>query len=320
MMLIYFFLFLISFCLTIIFIYLAKKISLVFNFYDDPSNDSLKVHRIPVSFFGGAAILLAFLLTLIFAWLFKKNGFFDFQTPKLIAIFIGSIISWFYGFWDDTRWQQRLKMGQWAKIFFQIPIILVLVLILYISQIQWLFITLAIIGILISTFYLLFIINAANIQDGLDGLLAGLVLISSIGFFILSFLTNSIFGLILSSILIGNTFAFLFFNWQPASIFMGNNGSYFLGFLMAVFVIMNTKPGDFIWLISPLLILGMPLFNAGYVLSGRIMNRQPLLLADRYHFYDLLHRKTGSVKKAVLINYLIQIVFVAIGLILLIKF
>jgi UDP-GlcNAc:undecaprenyl-phosphate GlcNAc-1-phosphate transferase len=318
-MLIFFPLFLISFLLTVIFIYLVRRISLNFNFYDNPDNDSLKVHKSPIPFLGGLAVLLAFLLTLISAWLFKKNGFFDFQTSQLIAIFIGSFIAWFYGFWDDTRWQQRLKMGQWAKIFFQIPITLTLALILFNAQIQWLFMPLAIIGILITAFYLLFIINAANIQDGLDGLLAGLVLISSIGFFILSFLTNNILGLILSSIMIGNVFAFLFFNWHPASIFMGNNGSYFLGFLMVVLVIMNTRPGNFIWFFGPLLILGMPLFNAGYVFLRRTINRQPLLSADRHHFYDLLHRKTGSVQNAVLINYLIQIVFVALGLIFLIK-
>ena len=318
-MLIYFILFLISFILTIIFIFPAKKISSDLDFYDNPNNDSLKVHKLPISFLGGGAMISSFLLTLTIVWFFKKNGFFDFRTSQLIALFIGSIIVWFYGFWDDIRWQQRLKMGQWAKIFFQIPIILALSLILFSAQIQWLFIPLAIIGILVSAFYFIFIINAANIQDGLDGLLAGLVLISSIGFFIISFLTANILGLVLSSIVIGNTVAFLFFNWYPASIFMGNNGSYFLGFLMAVFAIMNTKPLNFVWLFGPLLILGMPLFNAGYVFLRRIIYHQPLLSADRYHFYDFLHKILGSVKKAVLINYLIHIIFVAAGLIILIK-
>jgi UDP-GlcNAc:undecaprenyl-phosphate GlcNAc-1-phosphate transferase len=319
-MIIYLTFFCIAFILTLIFIPIAKRLSLNYNLHDDPENDSLKVHKVPISFLGGGAMFFALLLTLMTAWVFKKNGFLDFETPKLMAIFIGSTISWFYGFWDDTRWQPRLKISQGAKIFFQMPIILTLALILYIVQIRWQFFITPIIGILASFFYLIFITNAINIQDGLDGLLGGLVLISSCGFFVISLLTNNILGLILSSIIIGNNLAFLFFNWCPASIFMGNNGSYLLGFLMAVFVIMNTRPGDFVWLFGPLLILGMPLFNAGYVFLRRFIHHQPLFSADRHHFYDETYRIFGSVPKSVLVNYLIHAIFVAAGLIILTKF
>ena len=319
-MIIYLIIFLFSFVLTLVFVPFAKKLSLKFNFFDNPSNDSLKVHRVPISFLGGGVMISAFLLSLIFVWSLKKNGVLDIETPKIIAVFIGSIISWLYGFWDDTRWQQRVKIGQKAKIFFQIPVILTLVLILYMAQIQWQSISTPLITILISVFYFLIIMNAVNVQDGLDGLAGGLILISSLGFLLLSVLGGNTFGLILSLIIIGNTFAFLFFNWHPASIFMGNNGSYFLGFLMTVFVIINTKPGSFVWLFGPLLILGMPLFNTGYVFLRRVTHHQALLSADRHHFYDELHRAFGSVPKSVLINYLIHIVFVILGLMILIKF
>lgn len=319
-MLIFLIIFFISFVLTLVSIPFVKGLSLKYNFYDDPKKDSLKVHKIPISFLGGGAMLFVFLFGSILAWIFKRAGFLDFETPKLVAIFIGSTLSWFYGFWDDTRWQQRVKISQKMKIFFQIPIVLALVLILYINQIQWQFISIPIIGILFSIFYFIFIMNAVNIQDGLDGLAGGIILISSLGFLILSILTGNTLVLIISLIIIGSIFAFLFFNWYPASIFMGNNGSYFLGFLMAVFVIMNTKPGSFVWLFCPLLILGMPLFNTGYVFLRRIIKHQPLFLADRHHFYDELHRVFGSVPKSVLMNYFIHTVFVAVGLMLLIKF
>jgi len=319
-MLVYLIIFLISFVLTLVFIPLVKKLSLKYNFYDDPKKDVLKIHKVPISFFGGGAMLFVFLFCLVLAWILKRVGFLDFETPKLAAIFIGSIVSWFYGFWDDTRWQQRMKISQKMKIFFQIPIVLTLVLILYMAQIQWQFISISIIGILVSIFYFIIIMNAVNIQDGLDGLAGGLILISSLGFLILSILTANSFGLVLSLIIIATTFAFLFFNWHPASVFMGNNGSYFLGFLMATFVIMNTKPGSFIWLFCPLLILGMPLFNAGYVILRRAIYGRPFFSADRDHFYDKLHKIFGSVPKSVLINHLIHTVFVALGLMILTKF
>lgn len=319
-MLIFLIIFFISFVLTLVSIPFVKRLSLKYNFYDDPKKDSLKVHKIPISFLGGGAMLFVFLFGSALAWISKRAGFLDFETPKLVAIFIGSTVSWFYGFWDDTRWQQRVKISQKMKIFFQIPVILALVLILYMAQIQWQFLFFPIVGILISVFYLIFIMNAVNIQDGLDGLAAGIVLISSLGFFILFFLTGNVLGLVLSSILIGSTFCFLFFNWYPASIFMGNNGSYFLGFLMTVFVIINTKPGSFIWLICPLLILGMPLFNAGYVILRRTIYGKPFFSADRDHFYDKLYRIFDSVPKSVLINYFIHTIFLALGLIILTKF
>jgi len=259
-------------------------------------------------------------LSLILTWIFKKTGFLELDTPKLITIFIGSIVSWFYGFWDDTRWQERIKISQKMKIFFQIPIIATLVLILYTTHIQWQFISIPIIGILVSLFYFIFIMNAVNIQDGLDGLTGGIILISSLGFLVLSLLTGDTLALIISLITIGSIFAFLFFNWHPASIFMGNNGSYFLGFLMTVLIIMNTKPGSFVWLLGPLLILGMPLFNAGYFFSKNIVYHQPLFSADRHHFYDELCRIFDSVPKGVLVNHLIHIILVASGLTILIKF
>ncbi len=319
-MLIFLLLFSTSFFLTLVFTFIAKKISLDRNFCDNPDSDHLKVHKTLIPFTGGGAVICAFLLVSAFAWILKKNGFLDFKTDQLLAIFIGSIISWLYGLWDDTRWQRRIKTGQSTKIFFQIPIVFTLALILYIVQIQWQFIPLAIIGILMSAFYLLFIPNAVNIQDGLDGLLGGLILISSLGFFVISFLTGNIIGLVLSSILVGNTFAFLFFNWHPASIFMGNNGSYFLGFIMTVFIIMNTKSGNLVWFFGPPLILGMPLFNAVYVFLRRGIKRQSLFSADRYHFYDKLYKMTGSVPKSVLINFLIHLVFVITGILIIIKF
>jgi len=319
-MLIYFIIFILSFVLTLVFIPIVKKLSFKYNFYDDPKKDLLKVHKTPISFLGGAVMIFVFLLGLILAWVFKKTGFLDLDTPKLIAIFVGSIVSWFYGFWDDTRWQERVKISQKMKIFLQIPVIITLVLILYTTQIQWQFISIPIIGILVSLFYFIFIMNAVNIQDGLDGLAGGIILISSLGFLILSLLTGNILASIISLISIGSIFAFLFFNWYPASIFMGNNGSYFLGFLMTVLIIMNTKPGSFVWLLGPLLILGMPLFNAGYFFSKKIIYHQPLFSADRHHFYDELCRIFGSVPKGVLMNHLIHVILTASGLVILVKF
>jgi UDP-GlcNAc:undecaprenyl-phosphate GlcNAc-1-phosphate transferase len=313
----YFFTFLVSAGITIIFIIFAKKISNKYNLYDDPKKDSLKIHKTPVSFFGGGAILGNFLLCLGLLWIFKKSGNFDFDNLKIAAVFVCSIISWFYGFWDDTYWQDRRQITQVAKIFIQIPIVLTLALILYIAQVKYQFFGLPVLGIFVSAFCFLFIENAVNIQDGLDGLAPGIILISSFAFFVLFLFTGNFLGAVMAIIIVGAIVAFLTFNWHPASIFLGNNGSYFLGFLMAVFAIMASAPDRPFYSFGLLLLIGAPIFNVFYVFTRRIINGRSFFSADRSHFHDDLCKNVKSVPKAVLTIYGFHLIFVVLGLFLL---
>ncbi len=316
----YFILFLISVFSSTIFIIIAKKISLKYSLYDDPKKDSLKIHKQPVSFLGGGAILSSFLFCLVLIWLFKKYVNFNFENYKIAAVFVCSIIAWFYGFWDDTYWQDRKKITQGVKIFLQIPIVLTLSLIFYIVQIKYQFFNLPVLGILLSAFCFLFVENAVNLQDGLDGLASGSILISSCGFFVLFLITGNFFGAMLALIIMGALVSFLIFNWHPASIFLGNNGSYFLGFLMVVFAILAARPNELVYSFLPYLLIGMPILNVFYVFTKRAINGNSFFLADRSHLHDDLHKVFGFVSKSVLVIYIMQFLFVILGLTLLINF
>lgn len=315
----YFIIFLASFIFTTIFIIFAKKISFKYNLYDNPEKDSLKVHKKQVSFLGGSAILSSLLLCLLLIWLFKSNINFNFENLQIAAVFVCSIIAWFYGFWDDTYWQDRKKITQGAKLFLQIPIVLTLSLILYIVHIKYQFFDSSLFGILLAAFFFLLVENAVNLQDGLDGLASGIILISSSAFFIFFFITGNLFAMALSLIIMGALVSFLIFNWQPASIFLGNNGSYFLGFLMVVLAIMAAQPGRFIYSFVPYLLLGAPILNVVYVFVKRGMQGRSFFSADRNHLHDDLYKLTKSVTKSVLSVYLIHIIFVIAGLFLLIN-
>jgi len=154
-------------------------------------------------------------------------------------------------------------------------------------------------------------------MDGLDGLLAGISFISFLGFLIVAGLLSDVLGMILAIILLGIVFGFLFYNWHPASIFMGNNGSQFLGFIMTFFAIYYTiKPYNFSWVFVPLFIIGVPILNIVFVVLRRVIKKQGIFTADRHHLYDKILGKVGSIRKTVLINYLIQIILVSIGLLL----
>ncbi|MCX6722927.1 MAG: MraY family glycosyltransferase [Candidatus Staskawiczbacteria bacterium] len=316
----YFFIFFIAAILSAVFLTFAKKISDRYNFYDNPENDSLKRHKKPISFFGGAAILTSFLSGLISIWILNKNINFNFEYTKIAALFIGGIIAWFYGFWDDTYWQKREKISQEAKIFLQIPIAFILALIFYIAQIKYQFFGISLFGIALATILFIFIENAVNLQDGLDGLASGIVLISSIAFFIFFIFSHNIFAAFVSVAIMGAVFSFLVYNWNPASIFMGNNGSYFLGFLMTALAIMASYPGRFFYSLLPYLFLGAPIINVFYVFTKRWANGKSFFSADRNHIHDELYKITKSVPKSVIIIYFIHLILVIVGLTLLICF
>ena len=174
---------------------------------------------------------------------------------------------------------------------------------------------LEIFGVLFVAFYILGGMNALNMNDGLDGLAAGMVAISCSGFAVLSILSGNDFGLILSLAGLGMTLGFLLYNFHPASIFMGDNGSHFLGFFVAVLAIVHTSgSNDLRWFIGPVLVIGLPVADCALSILRRILNRKAIFQGDREHIYDKLIHRGISVRGTVLICYLIQACFVACGL------
>lgn len=316
----YFCIFLSAAIISAVFSVLAKKISIKYNLYDDPGKDRgvVKIHKNPIPFFGGAAILGSFLLCLVIIWILSKSENLNLDNSKIIAVFIGSVIAWFYGFWDDTYWQDRKKITQGAKIFLQIPIVITFALIFYNAGIKYQIFDFSLFGIFLAAFLFLFIQNAVNLQDGLDGLSSGVILISSLSFFIFFVYSGNIFAALISLAISGAVSSFLILNWNPASIFMGNNGSYFLGFLMVVLAIMASSPGRFFYSFVPYLFLGAPIANVFYVFSKRWLNGKSFFLADRNHLHDDLYETTNSVSKSVLFIYFLQLIFAVYGLTLLI--
>lgn len=311
----YFYLFLISFLLSLIFTFLAKKIGFRFALFDKPQGDELKIHKILIPFTGGFAMLSVFILLLFTVWILKVKGFLFFDTNKLLVLISGSLLAWLYGFWDDLKWHRiDSNISQYNKLLFQLVLAFVIAILFIIGKVYWQFIPNPFISLIVSFFYFLVIFNAINIQDGLDGLLAGIAFISFVGFLIIALFLSDILGIILTSVLAGMILGFLFFNWNPASVFLGNNGSQFLGFIMTFFAVYYTmKPYNFHWLIAPLFIIGVPILNIVFVVLRRTIIGQSVFKADRHHLYDEILSKVSSVKTTVLINYLIQTILVGIG-------
>lgn len=301
----------ISFFLAIVIVYLSRKLANRFHFYDIPDS-SLAIHERPVPILGGLGIFLAILITLTISFFFISNPV---NFSRLFSILIGGLLIFLLGLWDDLNWKVvKDKVTYNTKFILQLIICGVISLVFVVGGLSIKVIPVGIVAVILMIFYILGGMNSVNLQDGLDGLASGLVAISVVGFAVLSILSRNNLGLILSLSVLGATLGFLVYNFHPASIFMGNNGSYFLGFIVAVLaIIFSSRPYDLRWFLGPIIIIGLPVADTAWAVARRILHKKNIFQGDRNHIYDRMIQKGISVRETVLICYLIQFVFVAVG-------
>lgn len=303
-------LFLFSLFLSLALVALLKKISEKFDFAIDTFDGRvLKIHTKKTSLLGGAGFALIFLAVFYFI-----QGKLQGPSLQFWAIAIGAIIIFLLGFFDDIKWKGS-ESNQKKKFIFLILSVFMATIVLRIGEIGFDFIPIIWVSTVLSFIYIFGAINSVNYQDGIDGLAGGLVLISLAGFAVLGFVTGNVFALNISVILLGVLLGFMFFNFPPAKIFMGDSGAYFLGFILSVLAMLFCKPYDIFSVLGPIFIIGIPVLDGIYTNFRRIKKRQSLFSGDRLYYYDLLAQKY-SVKKVLAISYFAQISLVVLGILL----
>lgn len=285
-----------------------KKMAIHINAIDMPAKR--KVHKKPIPRLGGVGIYLGFLL-----------GYMIFGEPSSImnAILIGSFIIVLTGVVDDIK---PLKSS--AKFMGQLAAALVVVfygnILLKDIQAFGLYIDFKLFAYPLTIFFILGAINCLNFIDGLDGLAAG---ISSIYFLTIGIIAiiQSKFGLdfTLTFIMLGSTLGFLIYNFHPASIFMGDSGSMFLGFIISVIALLGFKNVTMTSLIIPLFILAIPILDVLFAIIRRTLKGQKISTPDNYHIHHQLLKRNLSQKTVVLIIYFINILFAMASIIYILK-
>lgn len=162
----------------------------------------------------------------------------------------------------------------------------------------------------ITVFWIVAITNAINLIDGLDGLSAGIsaIVIGTIAF--MAGVAGKPMILMLSLILLGSTLGFLFHNFHPAKIFMGDTGALFLGYSISVLSLLGLyKSVTLFSFIVPIMILGVPIFDTTYAIIRRIVNKKPISAPDKSHLHHRLLALGLSHRKTVLCIYGFGIVF-----------
>ena len=257
----------------------------------------------PVSRFGGIGLYWGFFGALLLLWWIPVEkqliGLENLPQNRLAGMCIGGLLAWGLGFVDDvidlrTRWKLTgqiilsvLAIGLGFEIHtIQVPVLQIINL----GPWSWPITILWIVGV----------INAINLIDGLDGLASGLVIIALACFGILCLWQGQYSLLILIFVLVGVTLGFWLFNRPQASIFMGDSGSMFLGYVIALLSIWVTDlPGRGPSAL-PLLILAVPILDTGFALFRRFFKGIPFYSADKDHLHHRLIARGFSATQAML--------------------
>ncbi len=296
------FAFLLSFILSLATTPLAKRVAYIIGAVDIPK-DSRRMHTKPIPRCGGLAIIFGFMASVLC---------FGPPTRGLAATMIGAGIIAIMGVVDDCK---NLD----AKLKFAIQIIAALIVVYggdfkievvtnpnIFSDSPYLVFPWWLSGI-ISVFWVVFITNAVNFIDGLDGLATGVSAIMSVSLVFIAMRAGEYSVAVMGTAIMGACFGFLPFNFNPARIFMGDTGSTFLGFMLASLSIQGVfKSYAIISFAVPLLILGLPLFDAMFAMLRRILKGQNPMTADRGHLHHRLIDMGFSTKQSVFILYAIS--------------
>ncbi len=297
------FAFVISFIFTFATTPLVRRFAYKIGAVDVPK-DKRRVHKRPTPRIGGLAIIFGFMVAVI--------SFNDSWTKELVSILLGAGILGVLGVIDDCK---ELD----AKLKFVVQIVAALIVVLYgdirISVISnpnvfseapfvvlptWLSIT-------VTVLWIVFMTNAVNFIDGLDGLAAGVSAIMSMSLVFIA-VTYHEYGIALLGLaLMGSCFGFLPFNFNPAKIFMGDTGSMFLGYMLSVLSVQGMfKSYAVISFAVPIIMLGLPLFDALFAMLRRVLTGKNPMSADRGHLHHRLYDMGFSQKQTVFILYAIS--------------
>ena len=260
-----------------------------------------KVHKKPMPVMGGLMIYLGFLFGYM---LFAP------QSTQMLAILIASFIVVITGILDvikPLRAREKL-VGQVVAaliiVFYGKILLNDISFFGYYFDFGWL-------AYPITIVFIVAVMNCINLIDGLDGLADGISMIFFITIGVLAFIMHNLGSpeITIAFIMIGACLGFLIFNFNPAKIFMGEIGSMFLGFMIAVVCLLGFKAVTLTSLVVPMLILAIPILDTLFAILRRIIHHKPIYEADRQHLHHQLLNKKFSQKTTVLIIYAVSILF-----------
>jgi UDP-GlcNAc:undecaprenyl-phosphate/decaprenyl-phosphate GlcNAc-1-phosphate transferase len=260
-------------------------------------------HKQPTPLLGGVGIFLAFIISLATTFLWDSK----LDWPRL-GLLVGSFIIFCLGLYDDIK-----KISPPAKLIGQILAAAIVVLLGYTTNFFTPKIDNPIIAqipnLLLTFLWIVGITNAINLLDNMDGLAAGISLITA-GFLIYFFWLSKDWSLlVIACALAGSVLGFLFYNFPPATIFMGDSGSLFIGFTLAVLAIARQPQASNVFAITgvPTLLFLLPILDTSLVALTRILRGQSPVIGGRDHTSHRLIAFGFSERQTLLVLYSVAI-------------
>lgn len=272
--------------------------------------DKRKVHKTPMPRLGGLGIYFGFLF-----------GYMVFGEPSSImnSILIGSFIIVLTGVVDDIK---PLKAS--TKFIGQVVASLIVVfyggIVMHDVSAFGINLHFGPLAYPITIFFILGCINCMNLIDGLDGLAGGIASIYFLTIGIIATMQQK-FGLdsVLTFVMLGSTLGFLLYNFNPAQIFMGDSGSMFLGFIIAIIALLGFKNVTMTSLVIPFLVLAIPILDTLFAILRRALKGESISTPDKFHIHHQLLKRNFSQRTTVLIIYFVDILFACASIIYFLK-
>jgi UDP-GlcNAc:undecaprenyl-phosphate GlcNAc-1-phosphate transferase len=266
---------------------LARQLALRVGIINVPKSNRFSTQAIPM--LGGLAMYAAFILAVI---LFADRVYIS----QMLGILVGATWVSLLGVWDDRR-----ALNPLIKLGGQILGALILVM----TGLTVEFLRQPVLNAAVTILWVVGITNAINFLDNMDGLSSGVAAIASLFFLLLAALNGQILVGSLAAALLGASLGFLIYNFNPASIFMGDAGSLFVGFVLAAVGIklrfLNNS--DIVTWMVPVLVLGLPIFDTTLITLSRTRRRVPFYVGGKDHLSHRLVKLGLSTRGAVLACY-----------------
>lgn len=295
---------------------IVRRVCQRMNWVDVPQDDR-RVHTLPIPRLGGVAVFASVLVAfavLPFADTLVTQTFRATNT-ELVIILIPATLMLFFGIYDDLRGASAAKkflaqgcaglllywMGGRIDSF-SLPFIGLI-------DPHWT------IDMLVTVVWTIGVTNAFNLIDGVDGLATGAALFASLVMLVVSLLNGDPFTIIIAVALAGSLTGFLRYNFNPASIFLGDSGSLFIGFTLAALSILGMQKATTTAAVTiPLLAFGMPFVDTAFSMVRRFIAGRPIFTGDRDHIHHKLLERGWSQRRTVLVLYAVCAVFSIVSL------
>ncbi len=278
------------------------------------------LHRTPLPRLGGVAIFLAFSMSLI-VWLALGAVFprlvEGLAPATLLRIYVPACLIFCLGIYDDLH-----GAGPYLKFAVQA----LAATMLFAGGMRVLDLPLVFknypvpvyLGLPLTVLWVVAVTNAFNLIDGLDGLAAGSALFSTMVFFVCALVNHSWAESLMSVTLAGAILGFLRFNFNPATIFLGDSGSLFIGFMLSALALAGQqKAPTFVAVAIPVVSFGLPILETLLSVVRRLISGRPVFTADREHIHHKLLQMGFSHRQVVIVLYAVSAVFAMLSLFLL---